>query len=82
LVNAIGSVKLAERNMELTNTMTGKKIEIEDISFHKVSKRYNSSVTAFFEEVYKMKGYIDFRKYLDLENGTYKGTVRLEIELN
>lgn len=82
LVNAIQSVKLTERNIELTNTMTGKKIEIEDISLHKVSKRYNSSVIAFFEEVYKMKGYIDFRKYLDLENGTYKGTVRLEIELN
>lgn len=82
LVNSIQSVKLTERNMKLTNTMTGKKIEVEDISFHKVSKRYNSSVTAFFEEVYKMKGYIDFRKYLDLENGTYKGTVRVEIELN
>lgn len=82
LVNAIQSIKLSERNLELVNTMTGNKLEIEDISFHKISKRYNSLDSIYFEEVYKMKGYIDFRKYLDLEDGHYRGTIRLDIELN
>ena len=84
LVNAIDKITIANRSVELTNTLTGKKIEIEDITFHRTSKRYNApdGSSAFFEEVYKMKGYVDLKKYLDLSDGEYRGTVRLEIEIN
>ena len=84
LVNAIDRIRIADRNVELTNIATGKKINIEDITFHKTSKRYNANdgSSAFFEETYKMKGYVDLKRFLDLSDGEYRGTVRLEIEIN